>query len=149
MSKRSLELISSKLSAESQDVRPWISQAGRFAAGWFAVSFGSMLVMFAWPRTITGALIAFTVMPGLYLALHALGTLMLNRMARVPAVARFHQEVERATLTESVSPLRVGVLLVEFLVLVGLTVMVLFLASELAGFPGQGMADWWDRHFWP
>lgn len=135
-------------SATSRRRRAILETAGYCLAGWIVFSLIALMWAWAWPRTATGYLVAFTALPAATIIVMGTAELAVPWLTRVTGLDRFHRRIEYRTREERISPLRIGVMLAEFLVVGGILFLLAHAVVAILGLEPTLDGSFLDRHFW-
>jgi len=112
---------------------------------WCMVAVFTMFTFWAWPRTWTGLLLAFTVLP----VIHATVAGLVEWTVRWGPITRFHERLERRTSGQRISAMRIFVHLTEVLIIVGAGILLWLGLLQWAGVDTAAVEAFMNRHFWP
>lgn len=111
---------------------------------WCMLAVAAMFTLWAWPRTWTGLLLTFTVVPVIYASLEW----VLQGASRWGPIVRFHERIEGRTSGQRISALRIFVLLTEALLIASVGVLLCLGLARWAGLDMAAVDAFKDRHFW-
>lgn len=104
---------------------------------WGTLVLVAVLVLGVLPRTWVGALLLVLFGPVVWLVVEAIAGLALGGLTRLQPVAGLNEWVQEKTAAKKISPLRIGIVLIEVGLLLGFFAVVVFWLNDTI------IEDWW------